>query len=88
MDVYVCSCRLAVLSQDKQGLRYAALLTRQRANEQLGAVSPSSAAAGVAILTKQPVHVRDINTGQALFEAHFMYWLAACIVKLLLAGSI
>ncbi|WIA19328.1 hypothetical protein OEZ85_003960 [Tetradesmus obliquus] len=54
---------LAVLSQDKQGLRYAALLTRQRANEQLGAVSPSSAAAGVAILTKQPVHVRDINTG-------------------------
>jgi hypothetical protein len=52
-----------VLTRDKQSLCYAVLLTRQRAAEQLGSVAPSSAAAGVAILTKQPVNVRDINTG-------------------------
>ncbi|KAF6253182.1 hypothetical protein COO60DRAFT_463827 [Scenedesmus sp. NREL 46B-D3] len=59
---------LAVLARDKQSLRYAVLLLRQRAAEQLGALSPSSAAAGIAILTKQVVNVRDISTGDLGME--------------------
>lgn len=56
-------CRLAILARDKQSLRYATLLDRQPAEQQLVSLAPAGAAAGIAIHTKQAVNVRDINTG-------------------------
>jgi hypothetical protein len=56
-------CRLAVGTQDKHSVRYTTLLSARQGAARLGAVPGPSCAAGLAIDTKQPVHVRDLANG-------------------------
>lgn len=56
-------CRLAVGAQDRQSVGYSTLRSAKQGAARLGAVAASSCAAGIAIDTKQVVHVRDLVNG-------------------------
>jgi hypothetical protein len=56
-------CRLAVGAQDRQSVGYSTLRSSKQGAARLGAVAASSCAAGIAIDTKQFVHVRDLVNG-------------------------
>lgn len=58
-----CRCRLAVAAEDRQSVRYSALLSQRQGAARLGAVAASSCAGGLAIDAKQVVHVRDLSNG-------------------------
>lgn len=57
------ACRLAVMAQDRQSVRYSTLHSSRQGAARLGAVAAASCAAGIAIDTKQVLHVRDLTQG-------------------------
>jgi hypothetical protein len=59
----VSPCRLAVRATDRQSVQYSILYSMQQGAARLGAVAASNAAAGIAIDTKQDVHIRDVLNG-------------------------
>jgi hypothetical protein len=51
------------MAKDKQSVQYHALHTSRVTAARLGALAAPNAAASIAIHTKQPVNVRDLNNG-------------------------